>query len=434
MSLHLRLLSVFYLLAASVHALPAATRSHTDPASRSSNPSFSASSLAAISLDPNYQRDSCVSATKLFGDRVFWVCRDTIVLTDQSLNDEFANPGVTSGFVSSTGSWSNQTSGGAAGPLLVPPPSGQGQQQATSSYQYQLTQYGGDIATTAYVPYADDECNSDGNQAGTGAPCSNNGTRVPLWPDSPPYVTQVASDGSVTAWLYLRRPLIKGLSIQNFEPPGSLYYIYWPSNDGADTLPLIGLVNEEFFPEGSFTYGDYGGVVDTAGEYLYLFGQSLYTDSQGNQPIALARCPVDSPANNRTYEYYYNDGTWSSVQPSVNDTSAFISAGAGGQGTYFYSSYLGQYVWLGQLANSLGLQVAVSVAPEPYGPWSAPSVIAILPASEYGPTYSVAAHPEMSSNQQEIYLTYTRQVYWNNNADNSDRTFYENPLWHMTWN
>ncbi|ORX40575.1 hypothetical protein BD324DRAFT_647500 [Kockovaella imperatae] len=421
MSILAALAKLVLVLAAGSEVLALPTTRSQQLVTRTTNPTVSESNLAAISLDPNYQRDSCVSATSLINGRVLWVCRDTQVLVDESIDDEFN--GQAGDFVSSSASWSDQL---GTQPHLVPIPSNQGQQQATSGYPAQLTMYGGDTTSTSFLPYASDECDQNGNQAGTGGTCASDGTRYPLWIDSPPYVYQ-GSDGSATAYVYMMRTHIQGLTNLASTFPTSLYQINYDSSSSSNSLPSVELINEYWFPDGVFNYGDFGGITGTLDGKLYLYGQGLSKSNNGHQPVALARC--SNPTDLSTYEYYYNDGTWSTTQAQVDDQSAWLDGEFGKGGTFFYSDYTNSYLWIGQPTGAIGATVMVSSASSPEGPWSTPTQIANLPSGD-SYAYSVAAHPEMSSNSQQIYLTYTLQKFYDGNSND---IYYEQPLYMFTW-
>ncbi|ORX34856.1 hypothetical protein BD324DRAFT_635365 [Kockovaella imperatae] len=376
------------------------------------NPDFANPSVgpAAISLDPNLMRDSCVSTTQLVDGRVFWICRDTQILTEQDIT-RASFP------IRSSASWSNVTILGAD--LQNVPPS-QGQQQLTAPFSKQLLQYGNGH-NGAYFPYVQngDECSADGNQYGS----SCEGAQVVLYPNAPAYVVNSPSGATfMTAFI----PVVNstnGYINPNFQC--SLYFLTYNHNADPNVMPTVNLINEGFFPRGAYCYGAYGGISNPSDGYLYLYGQELSARSVG-----LARVPLGSYLDISKYTYYRTDGTWTSTQPTINTTSTNLIASVPneGQGTFFYSTYIGRYVWVGQthIGASDGVHVGVSTSQNPYGPWTTVQDIAVLPhGNPYG--YTVAAHPEMSQNSQFLYVSYTAYQQVNGVS------YYTMPLYLFQW-
>ncbi|ORX35340.1 hypothetical protein BD324DRAFT_652475 [Kockovaella imperatae] len=392
----------------------------------------------AITLDPNLQRDSCVSTTELVDGRVFWLCRDSIILRNQNLTAEIKEglfQGGALGLVASTGSWSNQT---LLGPELQPIPAGQGQTQVTDNYQLQLTQYGGEsnyFANEPYVYYEPNECN--GIPAGSSQGNCNDGTRIPLWPDSPAIVTSV--DGETTTMhFYIKVPHIYDfLGTVDYYPFSSLYKLVHNHGDPADQLPTISLVDEYFWPRGAFAYGDFANVKQQGSDYLYLWGQSSpppffnVTANQTQYPppqVGLARVPIDSTEDKSAYQYYYPASGWSSTQPLTNTTSAFVDVGGVGGGTIIWSDLYQTYLWFSQLQGSGVAELYLTTSTTLEGPWPAATYVATFPQGNSF-AYSLAAHPEMSLLPNEFYFTYTQQV----DYPGTTSTVYAQPLMKLTF-
>ncbi|ORX35531.1 hypothetical protein BD324DRAFT_609331 [Kockovaella imperatae] len=411
------------LLTASVSAAPAARNLLTPKLVKTPE-------LKGVALDPNLIRDSCISTYELIDGRVLWLCRDTIILKNQSIPYYFEHGqlfgGGAAGLVSSSASWSDQ---GLLGPDFVQPPPQQGQKDVTSLYPAQLTQYGGSSIydqDLAYVPYQPDEC--DGIPAGTSGGNCNDGTRYALWPDSPPVVTNTALDGTVTMHLYLRVPHTGFLRIVDFYPPCSLFKLTYTPNTDKTVLPSISLVAQDFFPRYVFNYGDFAHAKDPLGQTLYLWAQSF----QGN--YGLARVPVNAVEDLSQYEYYYSNGTgWSSVQPNVNQTEAYVDIGglgASGQATIYWNPFFGQYVAFGQLEGEFVANLYMSLASNPEGPWSDATLVYSFPTGPSGNGYTLAAHPEMSLLPNEIYISYTGSSDYNNNTNDQ---VYNTPIYKLTF-
>ncbi|ORX38021.1 hypothetical protein BD324DRAFT_624229 [Kockovaella imperatae] len=394
------------LVALATSALTLAAPTKTENRRSAASPSIASVETVAITLNPHLQRDSCISASELINDRVLWLCRDTLILEDETLNDYQDLP------VSSTVGWSDMSNGS---PLLVPIPADQGDKPITQPFSKQLTLYGQN-ESSPFLYYAADQCPSSGQCDGPGA------VRNVEWPDAPLYITNTASDGTVTGYMYSTR----GVTGDN-QPATTLYEVTYTPGDDPLALPTATMIAEEFFPRFAWNYGAMGGIIDDG--YLYLWGVTYdFGVFNNNQTVGLARVPVGSITNINDYQYYYpSTSTWSSVQPNIYDASANVNIdGIFGQGTFFYSSYYGRYVYVGQLGTIDGeMLIAAATASSPEGPWSAQSnQYQIDP--DY--SYSLAAHPEMSGNlpSNQIYLTYTQNVKYDN--DNQ----YVTPLLIMT--
>ncbi|ORX35485.1 hypothetical protein BD324DRAFT_652608 [Kockovaella imperatae] len=391
------------------------------------NPSFSNPNAepVGIVIDPTVQRDSCVTSPTLVNGRSFWLCRDTDKLTNEDITT--INPFI----VHSSAAWSNMTSSGPE-LLPIPPASQQGNTQLTYNYTSQLLQYPPGYTKGGYVPYVvgGDECSNTFGDPGTD--CAPT-TEVIIYPNSPAY--PVASPSGST-FMALYEPIINTTNTANDNIECSLYFLGYNHSSNLTTLPTISLWKEAFFPKGAYCYGSYGGIVNEVDNYLYLYGQTYNRSS-----TALARVPLNEYLNINEYQYYYNNGTWSNVQPHVDDADANLNgqfvqpatpgvpAQGYGQGTFFYSDYVGRYVWLGQTHFEQwepGVQVGVSTSANPYGPWTAAQNITLLPhGNPFG--YSSVVHPEMSTNDQDVWLSYTAYVRLN------DTNYYTQPLYKFEW-
>ena len=111
----------------------------------------------------------------------------------------------------------------------------------------------------------------------------------------------------------------------------------------GDNLPKTTLVNKEFWGADDAPYGAYGGFLHEG--KVYLYGQ------RNDHSVAITRVDSASIEDKSRYEYYV-DGGWTSNKPSREDAAATIpNAGAGGQGTFYYSE-CASYVQLGSSNRS----------------------------------------------------------------------------------
>ncbi|ORX36817.1 hypothetical protein BD324DRAFT_651298 [Kockovaella imperatae] len=370
----------------------------------------------AITIDPNFQRDSCITATKLIDGRVFWICRDTLNLQNETLNEYI-------GFIeSSSASWSNQTAAGNA-PVLTPVPASQGQKPVTSGFSQQLTQYGGPFPlTTPYLYYAPDQY----PPGGAGPDFS----RYEEWPDAPLYITDVASDGTTTGYLF-PTAAANGGNITDEFPGTTLYKITYTPTSNLSTLPTVEMIAEHFFPRYGFNYGAFGGVISPTDNMLYLWGETyafygLFVQNPVyNVSLGLARVALDSIENIDAYEYYYPaTNTWNETQPNIYNKAANVTVGyITGQGTFFYNEKESVYVFVGQNQNETNMEVTYSVAQQPEGPWSLAAPPVTL-SNDF--SYSLAAHPEMGDDPNNLYVSFTA-----NFDDSTGKNQYKQPLYQL---
>ncbi|KAF2174063.1 hypothetical protein M409DRAFT_16337 [Zasmidium cellare ATCC 36951] len=352
-------------------------------------PKFKSATYLGNVTDPALDRDSCGSVR--IGTRAFWTCRDTMVYNTQTGQDQLPIIVSTAGWtdaVANTGGPAIKKTGGTVG-------------AASNGKGPILQMYGNNVnSLKEYFPIASDNCNTNHGF------CSD-GSRWAIWPDSPPLVT-ASSSSSITAYNWIPRAHIQGLTLLNPSQAYSLYRTTYTSTSNKNTLPTATLVATEFWKAGEIGFGDYGGVVKNG--YAYLYGQNF-----NHNGTFIARVPTGSVEKRSAYQYYNaSTSTWSSTLPSINDTTAVIpNAGAGGQGTFYYSNYYKSYIWLGQAALEPVANFYISTAPAPEGPW-------ILPyklwqgqnGNGFVGAYSLQANPALlpstDASENAIYLTYTQ--------------------------
>ncbi|ORX36742.1 hypothetical protein BD324DRAFT_627008 [Kockovaella imperatae] len=382
----LSLLSLFTLLVSTEAA--AVRRANT-------NPTVKSSKLVAVASDPHLTRDSGGSVK--WGSRTLWTYRDT-----QYLNSDYQPVN----FFSSSASYGAINSDGSVPFSPVPSDQPDGYKYPA---EYDLT---GDNKNTSFYTILPNECSEDGNQGGN---CYN-GSRYAIWEDYPPLVTE--QSGTITGYTWVKRSLIEFLTNQIPNPSATLYKV--TGTDDQQALPTVSVIDEEFWQVDQFAYGHYGNLVVDNVAYLYATNE--------NRDIALAKVPIADIEEKSAYQFYVG-GEWTTDQPSVDDTSAYIDIAGGGQGTFYYSEPWDQYVWLGQPGGCACPEFIVSVSSSPEGPWTSPSHVIDVPPGNYTGigAYTMQAHPEFTPGpaQNAIYVTYTQQ--YNN-------TPYETPMYLIEWN
>lgn len=269
-----------------------------------------------------------------------------------------------------------------------------------------LTTYG--TNTGAYLPLPSNECGPSGG-------CSNNGGRWVGWIDGAPLLV-----GTTKAYAWLLNIHFNSSGAVDNNPGAStaLYRINYAGNTDA-TLPTVTLVNQNYWPTNSNPYGQYGSVIGTDG-FAYLYGAA-------KSGIVVARVDPAKIESGGPYTYYSAaTGVFSSTKPAFNDASASIpNCGSGQQGTFYYSSTYGLYIWIG---GELGddSRFLYTTAPNPWGPWDQPiALYTPTPGTSFN-GYSQQAHPGLSTNNgngKDIWLSYTRINH-----------YYENILFKVTFN
>ncbi|KAK6076206.1 hypothetical protein SCUP234_07374 [Seiridium cupressi] len=346
--------------------------------------------------DPGLNRDSGSSAR--FADRIFWTYRDTQLCNPDGSVRMFP-------IISSTASWSdyNQKGSPELGPTRDKP--------LESNI---LRQYGKNPENHAFYYLTSNFGEEPAGNLG-------NGTRIALWPDSAPLVTQEPREGEITAYTWIKHWHIGQDLSKKIECPATVLYRvdYHPDQDSTlrHSLPKVSVVNSQFWDPGEIGFGVAGSVVRDGMAYLYGFE---------NQETYLARCSSNKIEDKVAYEYWV-EGQWSDRMPKIGQSGAGIrNACAGGQGTYYYNENWQCYVWIGG-SQYPGAECYITTAPGPMGPWLQPIKFYTGPSGSHPlGSYSVQAHPALATNphKNEMYLTYTK----NDLSKNGNIAIYSTPL------
>ncbi|CAK4033229.1 Hypothetical predicted protein [Lecanosticta acicola] len=364
---------------------------------RAAQPQVKSATYLGNVTDPQFNRDSCGSVR--LGNRAFWTCRDTMVYNAATAQSQFP-------IYVSTAGWTNLSSSGGPAIRASGAPVGAG----SSGKGPVLQMYGNSNVNSLkeYYTLTSSECNTNHGF------CSDN-SRWAIWPNQPPLVTASNSAGSANAYTFIQKGHIQGLTpLYPYEPACSLYKTSYSASSASSSLPSVSLTNEEFWKAGEVCFGFYGGFVRNG--YAYLYGRG---DASGG--TVLAKVPTGSIDNRSQYQYYnYTAGKYTTtLSPTlINDTTVTIpNAGAGGQGTFYYSSYYTQYIWIGQSVFSVVADFYMSTSPAPEGPWSAP-VLIFQGTNGDNPivsSYSLQAHTSLlpsgnTASENGIYVTWTMQM------------------------
>ena len=359
-----------------------------------SNPTVKNASLIAVVTDTNLDRDS--GGSTMWGSKILWTYRDTSTRINET---QIVN------FFTNSASYSDINPDGTIPLSPVPPIQREG---SSLKYPAAYILYGNNSGEP-FFPYSPDEC------PGPAGACSD-GSREVHWPSTPPLVT--SPSGTLTAYSFIKSFDISGLSPIIPDPSTTLYKM--TGTDDQTELPTVSIVDEYFFAQGVWAYGEYGNVI--VGDTAYLYG-----NSNANH-IGLARVKLCDVEDISQYEYYVG-GQWTSSQPNINTTSAYVDVGGngGGQGTFYYSQPWDQFVWIGQPGGCACTNFLVSVSPSPEGPWTnVTTILDVVPGNYTGiGAYTMQAHPEFvpGPEQNSIHLTYTQQY----------TDHYETPMYLIEW-
>lgn len=371
---------------------------------RGAPPKFKSFTVLANVTNPSLNRDSCSSVK--FGDKVFWTCRDTSVVLDN---------GSYFGLWASSAGWTEFAADGTpaferGGNSRIGPGS-----TGTNTI---LPMKGPSPTVPLFYPLAPD--------MSPGAGCCDDGSRWVGWPDSPPLVTDTAPDGTISAYTWVTKTHLRGLAVENAEQPTSLYRVTYKPTDDLNVLPTVEAVDYEFWPANKPRYGTCGNLVRDG--YVYLYGE---LKKEGFcSPVGLARVPVSEVENKSCYEFFVDGRHWTRDLPDISDRAAVVNnAGAGGQGTYYYSERHGLYIWIGQGYPSVCADFYMTTASRPEGPWADP---VLLCSAENGNAplggYSLQAHPHLlRAEDNGIYVT------WTQNFATPEPGEYVTPMAYIAW-
>jgi hypothetical protein len=345
-------------------------------------PQAKSATLVANVTDPSVSRDSCGSVN--MGGRTFWTCRDTAINLPGT--DQY-------GWVfTNTVGWTDHHSDGSPA-IQTGGPVGAGSNGTNNI----LLMKGPQPTLPTFYPLGSNECPTSGV-------CADGTSRWTSWPDSPPMVSNTASDGTVTAYTWISNNHISssGFKVLVTQPSVTLHKMTYKPNTNVNVVPTVKPVDTSFWKAGEIAYGTYGNVVN--GGYAYLYGL-LYPTG-----VALARVSVASIEDKTKYQYYVG-GKWTSTKPAItNPLAAVPNAGTTGQGTFYYCSKAQSYIWIGQNSPSVWADFYISTAPNPEGPWITPYLLYSGPNGDADlPSYSLQAHHHLLRKTDDgIYLTWTQ--------------------------
>ena len=360
--------------------------------------------------DPRYNRDSAGSVR--FGDRTLWIWRDTQEVTSAGQIQQ-------NNLWSSTASWSNHNDDDS--PSFSHDgrrhSSFSGRPERTTANALVLKHYGEHNPERAFFRIIHDGCEPK-------AGIRKDGSRRAMWPNTSPLVVSSSENGRIIAYAWVQKAHIaRDGSIATQNPATTLYKLTHVSPGDENALPRANVVDGNFWSENEIPYGTYGSVLKDG--IAYLFAQV------GNNVIAVARVLCDYIERKSCYEYWV-DGDWTKTRPSINDRTIDVgNAGAGGQGTFYWSDAWECFVWIGGSATP-GAHCYISTSPASTGPWTQPFMFFKGDdGTHFSLGQSVQAHPSLlrdGEDENGMYLTYTKC-----DAGPNGTVIYSTPLVYIEW-
>lgn len=244
-----------------------------------------------------------------------------------------------------------------------------------------------------YLPFTKAEQEFNAAHAGSGSSCKVKpcGEEYALW--NGPVVPDPTRDRVLFFYYELER--ITGQSgwktigegIATWHPGGK---VVRPVESPGSAFPTL------MFGPDAPDFAD-GAVV--VGSTLYAYG---CTSGFLVQNCVLGQVPLALATDRAQWEFYTAAGTWS---PDLADAATVIQGGAAGT-SVFWVPYLSEYmaIYMPPEAN----EIVDRVAPEPWGPWSAPAdVTATAPPAAGSVDYAGMAHPEFAQDDGSVqYVAY----------------------------
>ena len=144
----------------------------------------------------------------------------------------------------------------------------------------------------------------------------------------------------------------------------------------------------------------FGSAVLAADGFAYIFGARERTGPA--KTMILARAPADSLADFAAWQFRTSDG-WSTNVAGAAD----LCSGVASEYSVSWMPALRQFVLICS-ENGLSPNIVARTAPEPWGPWSEPTVVYRCPETWNKKVfcYAAKAHPMLASSQDELIITY----------------------------
>jgi len=177
------------------------------------------------------------------------------------------------------------------------------------------------------------------------------------------------------------------------------------ANPGDD--PANWRLARQRIPWGRFSAaGDtlFGSSLLKADKHIYIYGTTEVVEGQiRRKSMILARAPETELAQFDRWRFY-SAGKWST---DFNKSSGLCSDMAN-EFSVSYLPAIGKYVAV-YSEKGFSRHIAMRLAPDPWGPWSAPQRIYVCPEADRSQDvfcYAAKGHPDLASAPDEIIITY----------------------------
>ena len=158
----------------------------------------------------------------------------------------------------------------------------------------------------------------------------------------------------------------------------------------------------------------FGGAVFREGDYAYIFGSDSRPQAKKTaapNSLVMARVPVEQFADFREWRFLAN-GAWQEDYTKV--TPLFPNLGS----EYSVSWLPGRKAYAAVYSEGIWGKILVRLAPALAGPWGEPLEVFRCPEMDWPSKafcYAAKAHPELTSNPDELLITYAANAwdFWN---------------------
>jgi len=161
----------------------------------------------------------------------------------------------------------------------------------------------------------------------------------------------------------------------------------------------------------------FGAALHKDGEFVYIYGvddvrQGLFRSKH----VVLARAPLTSVADFSSWRFYQG-GQWTTEWRKADR----LADGVANEYSVSYLRALKNYV-LVYTEGGMSPRILARTAPQPWGPWSTPTVLYQCPEAGWDKKifcYAAKAHPELTQQEDELVITYVANSldFWQVAAD-----------------
>jgi len=145
----------------------------------------------------------------------------------------------------------------------------------------------------------------------------------------------------------------------------------------------------------------FGSAMLATNGFLYIYGTREHTNAA--KQMILARAPDKDLGKFAAWQFRVHDGWRTNVEAAID-----LCDGMAAEFSVSWLASAQRYVLI-CTENGLSEKIMARTAPEPWGPWSSPTVIYRCPEAKWDKQifcYAAKAHPMLSSATHELVITY----------------------------